>query len=169
MTAGTRLKKYLEIKRIKNIHDEVQIAFAQHDLAAHSWDHIYRDTINAIWIGEAEGAAMEIVLPAILLHDIGFLHSPDPAVHNVLGAQKCVEFKFGGIFSRASWPSWKNTRNNGSSNKWVHENCHVNYRAESFDLKMPKMPKIVERTFSTIDLISNRQPQSFGDSYKFCA
>lgn len=92
MTAGTRLKKYLEIKRIKNIHDEVKIAFGQHDLVAHSWDHIYRDTINAIWIGEAEGAAMEIVLPAILLHDIGFLHNPDPAVHNVLGAQKCVDW-----------------------------------------------------------------------------
>jgi len=90
MTAGTRLKKYLEIKRIKNIHDEMKIAFAQHDLVAHSWDHIYRDTINAIWIGEAEDADMQIVLPAILLHDIGFLHNPNPAVHNVIGAEKCA-------------------------------------------------------------------------------
>jgi len=92
MTAGTRLKKYLEIKRIKNLHDQVKMAFEQCDLVAHSWDHIYRDTINAIWIGEAEGADMEIVLPAILLHDIGFLHNPDPSVHNVIGAQKGADW-----------------------------------------------------------------------------
>ncbi len=53
MAAGTRLKKYLEIKRIRNVHDKVKTAFEQDDLLAHSWDHIYRDTINAIWIGEA--------------------------------------------------------------------------------------------------------------------
>ena len=92
MSAGTKLKKYLEVKRFKKVHDEVKAAFEQHDLIAHSWDHIYRDTINAIWIGEAEGAAMEIVIPAILLHDIGFLHNPDPAVHNIIGAQKCADW-----------------------------------------------------------------------------
>ena len=57
MSANTRLKKYLEIERIRNIHDRVKTAFEQHDLVAHSWDHISRDTINAIWIGETEGAA----------------------------------------------------------------------------------------------------------------
>jgi len=31
-------------------------------------------------------------LPAILLHDIGFLHNPDPAVHNVIGAEKCMDW-----------------------------------------------------------------------------
>ena len=92
MSAKEKLKKYLEIKRIKDIHDKVKTAFAQHDLVAHSWDHIYRDTINAIWIGEAENADMQIVLPAILLHDIGFLHNPDPAVHNVIGAEKCADW-----------------------------------------------------------------------------
>jgi hypothetical protein len=51
----------------------------------------------------------------------------------------------------------------GSSRKWEHENCHVNYCAESLVLKMPKMPKvpkmpkIVERACSTIDLISKWQ------------
>jgi uncharacterized protein len=92
MSARARLKKYLEDKRLKNVHDEVKAAFKQHGLIAHNWDHIYRDTINAIWIGEAEGAAMEIVLPAIFLHDIGFLYNPDPAVHNVIGAQKCLDW-----------------------------------------------------------------------------
>jgi uncharacterized protein len=92
MSARTKLKKYLEIKRIKDIHGKVKTAFEQHDLVAHSWDHVYRDTINAIRIGEAEGADMQIVLPAILLHDIGFLHNPDPAAHNVIGAEKCADW-----------------------------------------------------------------------------
>jgi len=50
--------------------------------------------------------------------------------------------------------------NIGSSHKCVHDNCHLNNCAESPVLKMPKvpkMPKIVERAFSTIDLVSNRQ------------
>jgi HD superfamily phosphodiesterase len=95
MSASTKLKKYLEDKRLKNVHDGVKAAFEQRDLIAHNWDHIYRDTINAIWIGEAEGAAMEIVLPAIFLHDIGFLHNPDPAAHNIIGAQKCADWLSG--------------------------------------------------------------------------
>jgi uncharacterized protein len=95
VSASTKLKKYLEDKRLKIVHDEVKAAFEQHDLIAHNWDHIYRDTINAIWIGEAEGAAMEIVIPSILLHDIGFLHNPDPAVHNVIGARECSKWLVG--------------------------------------------------------------------------
>ena len=92
MSARIRLQAYLENERLKKVHKRVKSAFDSRDFVAHSWDHIYRDTINAIWIGEAEGADMQIVLPAILLHDIGFLHNPDPAVHNVIGAEKCVEW-----------------------------------------------------------------------------
>jgi len=92
MSARIRLQAYLEDERIKKIYDGVKSAFDGRDFVAHSWDHIYRDTINAIWIGEAENADMQIVLPAILLHDIGFLHNPDPAVHNVIGAEKCLEW-----------------------------------------------------------------------------
>jgi HD superfamily phosphodiesterase len=92
VSAKAKLNKYLEVQRIKNVHDAVKTAFERQGLIAHSWDHIYRDTINAIWIGEAEGAVMEIVIPAILLHDIGFLHNPDPAVHNIIGAEKCTDW-----------------------------------------------------------------------------
>lgn len=46
--------------------------FEQADsLVAHNWAHAYRDTLNAIVIGEAENADMTIVLPAITMHDIG--------------------------------------------------------------------------------------------------
>jgi uncharacterized protein len=92
MSANKRLQAYLEDEPIKKVHDRVKSAFDCCDFVAHSWDHIYRDTIHAIWIGESEGADMQIVLPAILLHDIGFLHNPDPAVHNVIGAEKCGEW-----------------------------------------------------------------------------
>jgi uncharacterized protein len=92
MSARTRLQAYLANKRIKMIHDSVKTAFESRDLIAHNWDHTFRDTINAIRIGEAEGADMQIVLPAILLHDIGFLYNPDPAVHHRIGAEKCAEW-----------------------------------------------------------------------------
>jgi len=92
MSARIRLQAYLEDERIKKVHDRVKSAFDGRDFVAHGWDHIYRDIINAIWIGEAESADIQIVLPAILLHDIGFLYNPDPAVHNVIGAEKCVEW-----------------------------------------------------------------------------
>jgi len=92
MSARAKLQTYLEDERIKKIHDSVKTAFESRDLIAHNWDHIYRDTINAIRIGEAEGADMQIVLPAILLHDIGFLFNPDPAVHHRIGAEKCADW-----------------------------------------------------------------------------
>jgi uncharacterized protein len=91
MSARTRLEGYLADKRIKMIHDSVKTDFESRDFIAHNWDHIYRDTINAVRIGEAEGADMQIVLPAILLHDIGFLYNPDPAVHHRIGAEKCAD------------------------------------------------------------------------------
>jgi uncharacterized protein len=92
MSANRRLQRYLEDERIKKVYDRVKSAFDERDFIAHSWDHVYRDTINAIWIGEAGGADMQIVLPAILLHDIGFLDNPNPAVHNVIGAEKSVNW-----------------------------------------------------------------------------
>ncbi len=49
---------------------------AEKALTAHNWEHIYRDTLNAIVIGEAEGADMSVVLPAIVMHDIGYLSGP---------------------------------------------------------------------------------------------
>ena len=88
MTAAKRLQKYLSIDRIKKLHDAAKTAFESRGPFAHNWDHTYRDTINAIWIGEVEGADMNIVIPAILLHDIGFLYDPDPYSHHLIGCEK---------------------------------------------------------------------------------
>lgn len=90
MTAAERLQKYLGIERIKKLHDAVKAAFGSRGPCAHNWDHIYRDTINATWIGEAEGADMDIVIPAILLHDVGFLYDPDPYSHHLIGCEKSL-------------------------------------------------------------------------------
>jgi hypothetical protein len=61
-------------------------------LTAHNWEHDYRDTINAIVIGEAEGADMHIVLPATTMHDIGFLYGATGKTHGAVGADKVAEF-----------------------------------------------------------------------------
>lgn len=86
------LHKYLKVKRNHNLFDKVKTRFEKDGPIAHNWDHIYRDTLNAIWIGEQEKANMEIIFPAILLHDIGFLYSPDPTIPHTLGTQKCFEW-----------------------------------------------------------------------------
>src|SRR6187551_2815441 len=63
-----------------------------HHLGAHNWEHAYRDTLNAIVIGEAEGADMSIVLPATTMHDIGFLYGATGKTHGAIGADKLPEF-----------------------------------------------------------------------------
>ena len=35
---------------------------------------------------------MDIVMPAILLHDIGFLNDPDPLHHHIIGSEKCSDW-----------------------------------------------------------------------------
>jgi len=67
-------------------------------LSAHNWAHIYRDTLNAIVIGEAEGADMSIVMPAITMHDIGFLYGATGKTHGAMGADRLAEYlEEGGI------------------------------------------------------------------------
>ena len=62
-------------------------------LPAHNWAHAYRDTISAIVIGEAEVANMSIVLPAAVMHDIGFLYDGATGkTHGAIGANKLSEY-----------------------------------------------------------------------------
>jgi HD superfamily phosphodiesterase len=65
---------------------------AAKNLTGHNWEHIYRDTINAIVIGEAEDADMGIVLPAMVMHDIGFLYGAIGKTHATLGADNLSEY-----------------------------------------------------------------------------
>jgi uncharacterized protein len=84
LTADSRYKKIFE-------HTKARYEAAA-NLTAHNWEHSYRDTLNAIVIGEAEGADMKIVLPAITMHDIGFLYGAIGKTHGVIGAEKLPDF-----------------------------------------------------------------------------
>jgi uncharacterized protein len=85
-----RLKHYLNTDPdFKAVYDYTRQRFeAATHLTAHNWQHAYRDTINAIEIGEAEGANMAVVLPAIVMHDIGFLYDGRGSTHGAIGADK---------------------------------------------------------------------------------
>lgn len=95
-----KLTKYLsEDSKYKAIFEYTKKRFdeAAH-LPAHNWSHAYRDTLNAIVVGEAEGADMTIVLPAITMHDIGFLYGATGKTHGAVGADKLTEYlQEGGI------------------------------------------------------------------------
>jgi uncharacterized protein len=92
MKIKRELQKYLKESRVQRLYDKVKKEFEKRGPISHNWDHIYRDIVNAIWIGEAEGADMNIVIPAIILHDVGFLYDKDPSKHHILGAEKCIEW-----------------------------------------------------------------------------
>lgn len=85
--------------RYKAVFDYTKKRFEEAEyLPAHNWPHAYRDTLNAIVVGEAEGADMTIVLPAIAMHDIGFLYGATGRTHGAVGADKLAEYlKEGGI------------------------------------------------------------------------
>jgi uncharacterized protein len=89
-----KLDKYIaDDERYKVVYTYTKQRFeAATKLVAHNWPHAYRDTLNAIVIGEAEGADMSIVLPAITMHDIGFLYGASPEQHGEVGADHVKEF-----------------------------------------------------------------------------
>lgn len=95
-----KLEKYLESDTLLqqvSVYTKQRFDSAS-NLTAHNWEHIYRDTLNAIAIGEAEKADMTIVLPAIIMHDIGFLYGATGKTHGAIGAEKLPEYlKEGGI------------------------------------------------------------------------
>jgi HD superfamily phosphodiesterase len=93
-----KLAKYMENDpNYKAVFEYTKKRFEEADhLPAHNWAHAYRDTLNAIVIGEAEGADMTIVLPAITMHDIGFLYGATGRTHGAIGAEKLAEYLVAG-------------------------------------------------------------------------
>lgn len=93
---GELRRKYIDYlagdERFAQVATAVQTEFEASPLLAHNWEHIYRDTLNAIVIGEAEGADMSIVLPAITMHDLGFLFGATGKTHAVVGADSVAIF-----------------------------------------------------------------------------
>lgn len=93
-TLKKKLDRYLsEDVNYRLAYEYTKNRFEEADnLTAHNWAHAYRDTLNAIVIGEAEGADMSIVLPAITMHDIGFLYGASPEQHGEVGAEQVAKF-----------------------------------------------------------------------------
>jgi HD superfamily phosphodiesterase len=89
-----KLDEYLaKDTKYKAVFDYTRKRFEEAtNLPAHNWAHAYRDTLNAIVVGEAEGANMGIVLPAITMHDIGFLYGATGKTHGAVGADKLAEY-----------------------------------------------------------------------------
>jgi HD superfamily phosphodiesterase len=90
------LKEYL-LKDVDfaKVYKKVRFDFDRSNLTAHNWEHIFRDICNAIVIGEAEHADMRVVLPAITMHDIGFLYGATGKTHGAVGAEKLREYLAG--------------------------------------------------------------------------
>ena len=91
---AAKLRTYLDNDpTYQAVYDYTKQRFHEaNHLGAHNWEHAYRDTLNAIVIGEAEGADMSIVLPAITIHDVGFLYGATGKTHGAIGADKLPEF-----------------------------------------------------------------------------
>jgi hypothetical protein len=92
----TRLKltSYLEQDTyLRDIFEYTKIRFnSRTDLTAHNWEHARRDVLNGIVIGEAEAADMSVVLPALVMHDIGFLYGATGKTHGEVGASRLREY-----------------------------------------------------------------------------
>lgn len=96
-----RLDKYLQLDSLyRKVYYYTKQRFeSAENLTAHNWEHALRDTLNAVVIGEAEGADMSIVLPAITMHDIGFLYGANGRTHGHVGADNVNEYlRSGNIF-----------------------------------------------------------------------
>ena len=88
-----RLESYLKKDaKFRKVFGATKREFDASGLVAHNWEHIYRDTLNAIVIGEAERADMRVVLSAITMHDIGFLYGASGKTHCEVGAAKLPHY-----------------------------------------------------------------------------
>ncbi len=87
------LNSLLSQPRLRKLYRKVEEEFREQDAIGHNWEHVRRDILNAVYIGGKENADMEIVMPAIILHDIGYVtHNHDPKNHPINGSHECIRF-----------------------------------------------------------------------------
>lgn len=87
------LNMLLAEERLQSLYRTVRQMFEQQGSMGHGWEHVRRVIVNAAWIGTEEHAGMDIVMPAVILHDIGFVTNPDePKKHPEHGARECHRF-----------------------------------------------------------------------------
>lgn len=87
------LKRFLKIPRIDRLYQKTKETFCKDEPVGHNWEHVCRDIINAVEIGTQEKADMDIVMPAVILHDLGYVTHPSaPELHPANGARECYGF-----------------------------------------------------------------------------
>ncbi len=85
-----KMHEILEIPRMNRLYERVRKTYEDSSLFAHGWDHIHRTLVNAFMIAEEmDNADYDIFVPAMLLHDIGFIYDHNPTVHHLTGADNC--------------------------------------------------------------------------------
>ena len=90
------LNSFFQDIRLVTLYREVRELFHGHHAEAHNWEHVRRDIVNCVEIGVSEGADMDIVLPAVVLHDLGYITHPDtPEDHPINGSRECYRYLTG--------------------------------------------------------------------------
>lgn len=150
-TLRDKLQSYLDRdEAYKKVYDYTKQRFeSAANLPAHNWAHAYRDTLNAIVVGEAEGADMSIVLPAITMHDIGFLFGADGRSHGAVGAEKLAEYLNAG---QISYPDA--TVQGIADCIRTHKGSMHNERPESLEAKVVADADLIEK-FGPIGVYQN--------------
>ena len=83
---------FLSDYRITDLFVKLYRKYETVSLLAHGWDHIFRVLKNALRLSDSIKCRKDIIIPASLLHDIGFLYDPDPMNHHEIGAKKSYEW-----------------------------------------------------------------------------
>lgn len=90
--AYSTLKNLLAEPKLAKLYSTMKTKY-QGLKISHNWEHIMRVTLNAVVLGTKEGANLGLVIPAALLHDIGFITNPtEPKKHNEYGAIACYSY-----------------------------------------------------------------------------
>ena len=79
--------------RLKEVYVTARRLYGQHDFLHHNFIHVMRDLYRALVIAEDEGGVdYSILIPAVLLHDIGFCSPAFRTLgHDVAGSQLSQE------------------------------------------------------------------------------
>ena len=89
----TELNRLLSEARIRRLYQKVEQTFNDRSSGTHDWEHVRRVIVNSIPVGLEEHADMNIVMPAVILHDLGHATNPEePTLHATHGARECYRF-----------------------------------------------------------------------------
>lgn len=74
--------------RIKRVYDYAKKKYLKASKPQHNWEHILRDLYRALMIAESEdNVNCSILIPAVILHDIGVTETDNYHQHAKIGAE----------------------------------------------------------------------------------